>query len=53
MRTICKASLLGFWLLALGDSLGAQEQKQPESCGVEQERDSGQGVHALLWLSGV
>jgi DinB superfamily len=29
MRTMCTASLLGLWLLAVGGPLTAQEQKQP------------------------
>ena len=41
MRTICKASLLGVWLLALGLSLGAQEQKQPTAAELSKSETPG------------
>ena len=41
MRTKCKASLLGVWLLALGVSLGAQEQKQPTAAELSKNETPG------------
>jgi len=41
MRTICKARLLGVWVLALGLSLGAQEQKQPTAAELSKNETPG------------
>ena len=41
MRTKCKASLLGVWLLALGLSLGAQEQKPPTAAELSKNETPG------------
>ncbi len=41
MRTMCKASLLGVWLLALGLSLSAQEQKPPTAAELSKNETPG------------
>jgi DinB superfamily len=41
MRTLCKASLLGAWLLSAGVSLAAQEQKQPTAVELSKNETPG------------
>jgi hypothetical protein len=41
MRTMCKASLLGAWLLSVGISLAAQEQKQPTAAELSKNETPG------------
>ncbi len=41
MRTMCTASLLGIWLLAVGGPLTAQEQKQPTAAELSKNETPG------------
>jgi hypothetical protein len=41
MRTVCMASLLGVWLLAVGGTLTAQEQKQPTAAELSKNETPG------------
>jgi hypothetical protein len=41
MRTMCTASLLGIWLLAVGSPLTAQEQKQPTAAELSKNETPG------------
>lgn len=44
MRTMCKTSLLGIWLLAVGVSVGAQEQKQPTVAELSRSETPGKAL---------
>jgi hypothetical protein len=44
MRSLCKASLLGVWLLAVGVFLAAQERKQPTAAELSKSETPGNAL---------
>ena len=48
MRTVCMASLLGVWLLAVGGPLTAQEQKQPTAAELSKNETPGKAFTRYL-----